>query len=721
MEAVAVVVVPLDSQDLQRFVDVSSDLLCILDQAGRFRRLSISWTSVLGYPLEQLVDRPFSAFVHPDDVATSTRLFRDRLAGVPAGPEQVTNRYRHADGGWRWLTWGHTVHAQEHTEGLVYCTARDVTDLRLRSDQQGLVAELGQIALGDSSVEGLLEACVEGVARLLDVSHCAVLERVVGQESLLVRWVWSLDTTLAEAGVVIAGTTAPISWEATVTGRPVIQLDYRSQPLGPEATDPGWRDLRTALAVPVGRAGEHWGAIVTSDTAGRVFGQADVHFLQQVAHVVTMALGRNDAERRMQHQATHDDLTGLPNRHLLRERLEAALTVSRRAGSAVGLLLCDLDSFKDVNDSLGHAAGDAVLQQLAARLEATIRPGDLVSRLGGDEFAICVAAPATQLEVMGVADAVVSAMHEPFQLPGLEVPLSTSIGVVVAPTHGRDASTLLRHADVAMYRAKANRAGWSLYDATLDAAQGERLTLTQELRAAITSGRLDLAYQPIISLRTGEIRSVEALCRWDHPSRGPLPPEEFIALAEQTGLIVPLTEWVTRTAVAQVQQWREQGLAVRCAVNLSLVGVIDARASAALLGLFAQHHDLLTVEITESWLADARARAVIDALAQGGVSIAIDDFGTGYCSLAYLRSFPVQQLKIDRAFLRDIATDQRDADVVRAVVQLAHALGREVVAEGVEDEAVAVRLAEVGVQCGQGWLWARAMPGDRLAAWVAQR
>jgi diguanylate cyclase (GGDEF)-like protein len=384
----------------------------------------------------------------------------------------------------------------------------------------------------------------------------------------------------------------------------------------------------------------------------------------------------------------------------------------------VGMLLCDLDGFKDINDSLGHAAGDEVLRQLAQRLLGTVNEASTVARLGGDEFALCVVGPATELEVLGVADAVVRVMRQPFVLPGLEVPLSTSIGVAVSPTHGRDASTLLRHADVAMYRAKSRRLGWTLYDATLDAARSDRLAFTAELRSAITDGELELHYQPVVDLETEELRSVEALCRWHSPLRGEVPPTAFIPLAEQTGVILPLTAWVVATASAQAQAWQDAGHEVRCAVNLSMAAVMDAASSAALLEQLIQAAPLITVEVTESWLADARGREVVAELAASGVELALDDFGTGWSSLASLRSFPVRRLKLDRQFVLDLDQDSRGQDLLRAVAELATALGMDVVAEGVEREGTAVRLRSVGLRLGQGFLWSPAVPAGQLASWA---
>ena len=703
----------LAPEDAEVFFALSKSLFAVIDRDGTVLRLSATWEDLLGFPLADLTGKHFTDLLHPEDVEPTLQRLVLAEEPEPHGLPALENRFRRADGGSVWLRWD-THPARDGSQ--VWSIARDVTADRRRRQQQRVVADLGRTALEGATLETLLEATAQGVASGLEVPHVAVAQRVPGTDDLVLR----ATVGLVDAGgqpVAVPPGRATVAGRAIASGQPQVLVDTGDADAHyPESLRAF--GLRSVVAVPIGSRGSVWGALSAGGEAARQFEPGEVRFVEQVAHVLSSALDRREAEERLEHQATHDSLTGLPNRELLRERLEAALADSRRGGAAVGLLLCDLDGFKDVNDSLGHAAGDAVLQQLAERLRATVGPGSTVARLGGDEFALCVVGPATELEVLGVADTVVALMHKPFQLPGLQVPLSTSIGVAVSPTHGRDAATMLRHADVAMYRAKSLRSGWALYDARLDAASGDRLTLTTELRDALTHGRLQVVYQPVVDLETGHLQSVEALCRWPHPVRGQVPPSEFVPLAEQTGLIASLTSWVIAEVDRQALAWEGAGHRLRCAVNLSMAAVADEQRGPVLLAQLAAAAPRLSVEITEWWLADTRGRPGGAELAAAGVELALDDFGTGWSSLASLRSFPVSRLKLDRHFVADLEGDARSGDLLSAVASLAAALRMDVVAEGVEQRGTADALRAAGVRLGQGFLWAPGLPADELARWA---
>ncbi|MGZ6826128.1 MAG: putative bifunctional diguanylate cyclase/phosphodiesterase, partial [Mycobacteriales bacterium] len=536
--------------DAAVFFSRSRSLFAVVAHDGTMLRMSRSWEALLQRPLADLVGRSFTELAHPDDVARTLV----RVAQVTEGGNDwppIENRYLKADGSSVWLRWDTNPYRDENA---AWCIARDITTSHLRAVQQEVAADLGRQALEGAELEVLFTSAAQGVVRGLDLAFGAVMQGVPGSEDIVLRASVGLqraDGTLLEVPV-----TGSVSGRAMATGEPQSLVDTAVEA---DAYPERVRDfgVRSVLSVPIGPRGSVWGALSAGHRSPRSFDEGEVRFLQQVAHVLASAIERREAEDRMQHEATHDSLTGLPNRQLLRERMNAALLDARRSGTAVGLLLCDLDGFKDVNDSLGHAAGDAVLQELAQRLTTTVGPGCTVARLGGDEFALCVVGPQTELEVLGIADRVISAMRAPFALPGLEVPLSTSIGVAISPTHGRDAATLLRHADMAMYRAKSRRLGWALYDAGLDAARAERLSLTTDLRSAVAAEGLALHYQPVVDLATGELRGVEALCRWLHPTRGAVPPTEFVALAEQTGLVVPLTAWVVERAARDARAWHD--------------------------------------------------------------------------------------------------------------------------------------------------------------------
>ncbi|MEO6713856.1 MAG: EAL domain-containing protein, partial [Mycobacteriales bacterium] len=503
------------------------------------------------------------------------------------------------------------------------------------------------------------------------------------------------------------------------TGVPVAEEDYarRAHALG--VAGMVTYGLRSAVSVPMTSAGSFTGVLYAADAQPLRFGESEIAFLQQLANVLSSAMSQSASKQKVLFQARHDALTGLPNRGVLRTAIETSLAAALPAGGETGLLLLDLDGFKDVNDSLGHAAGDLVLEQVAMRLSAAAGKGSLVARLGGDEFAVCFGARTSAAQLEAAADRLTGALLTPFDVAGLGVPLSASIGLVVAPDHGSDASTLLRHADVAMYRAKAQRTGWAMYDEQVDHARAVRLTSISELRQAIRDGDLELHYQPIVTLSDGRCAEVEALVRWRHATRGLIYPGDFVPLAEQTGLIGELTAWVIERAVSDLEGWRGHGRPLRCAVNLSVDALTHRSIARDLVDRVIEHRDIITVEITESALADARATRTLRELAAAGVSCAIDDFGTGYSSLAALKSLPVSTLKIDREFVRDLVSSSQDLAIIRSVVQLAAALSLAVIAEGVETLATGERLAEMGIELAQGFYYARPMPAADVGAWLA--
>jgi diguanylate cyclase (GGDEF)-like protein len=423
------------------------------------------------------------------------------------------------------------------------------------------------------------------------------------------------------------------------------------------------------------------------------------------------------------HQALHDSLTGLPNRTLFRDRAAQALLAARREGAAVGVLLMDLDRFKDVNDSLGHHTGDELLRQVGERVRARLRASDTVARLGGDEFAVLLPGVTDAAAAAAVGRELRAALEPPFTLSDAQLlHADASVGVALFPDHGADADALIQRADVAMYQAKRDRAGVAEYDADSDQSSPERLALLAELSRAIDRDELVLHYQPKVNL-TGGIDGAEALLRWQHPERGLIPPAEFIPFAEQTGLMRPLTAWVLEAALRQASDWRRDGLDIALAVNLSAANLADPALPddiEQLLHRMDVPPDRLTLEITESTaMADpARARTLLVRLRELGVGLSIDDFGTGHSSLAYLSALPVTELKIDRSFVMSIATDDGDAAIVRSTIDLGHNLGLRVVAEGVEDDATLHWLRDHGCDLAQGYGLSRPLPAADVAAWL---
>jgi diguanylate cyclase (GGDEF)-like protein len=423
-------------------------------------------------------------------------------------------------------------------------------------------------------------------------------------------------------------------------------------------------------------------------------------------------------------QALHDLLTGLPNRKLLIRRTREALDGAAAGRRATALFLLDLDRFKEINDTLGHQVGDTLLKLVARRLEATVRPGDCVARLGGDEFAVLVDGVDDAQEAVYIADRLRTALAEPFRSESMTFEIEGSIGVAVHPEHGLDFETLLQRADVAMYVAKERGTGVEIYSPETDRHSTMRLGLLGELRSALDKGELELYYQPKADLRTGDVVGVEALLRWRHPARGMVPPDEFIPLAEQTGLMRHITQFVVDEALRQLAAWWRGGLRVQVAVNVCARDLYDRDFAPYLRGRLELHGvppRALMVEVTESVLmADpARAASTLVSLAELGVGVSLDDFGTGYSSLVHLKRLPVSEVKIDRSFVMRMDVHEDDAAIVRSIIELATALGLRVVAEGVETQESWDRLAVYGCDAAQGWYLAKAMPPEAVTRWLS--
>jgi len=428
-----------------------------------------------------------------------------------------------------------------------------------------------------------------------------------------------------------------------------------------------------------------------------------------------------ESQRQLDHLAHHDPLTGLPNRLLLLERVDHALTVARRHEHAVAVMFLDLDRFKNINDSLGHPAGDDLLREAAARLTRQMREEDTVARLGGDEFVVLLEDSPTVNDIGHVARKVLSALEAPFSLNGREVYITASVGVAISPRDGDDARTLLKNADAAMYRAKElGRNTYQYYTADLTAAACERFELENSLRRAIDHREFELFYQIQVGARTGEVTGVEALIRWHHPELGLVTPDRFIPLAEETGLILPLGRWVLSAACMQAAEWRRQGHPpIRMAVNLSGRQLADDGLPTAVHTAIEESGidpQLLELELTESALmANPQAAHILQTLKAGGVELSIDDFGTGYSSLGRLQRFPIDRLKIDRSFIEHIVSNPDDQSIATAIIAMAHSLGMGVVAEGIENRAQLTTLVHRHCDELQGYYFSRPLPAGEVA------
>jgi diguanylate cyclase (GGDEF)-like protein len=501
----------------------------------------------------------------------------------------------------------------------------------------------------------------------------------------------------------------------------------RAAALSPALADEHEQILAAALT-GTGRA---LGTLGVADRSGvvRPFNQEDLRLFETLAHQAGIALENGDLIEQIRHEAKvnehlslHDPLTGLPNRVLFDRTLSDAL----EGDSNLAVLLLDLDGFKEVNDTLGHQSGDLLLQQVAERLRSNLRRHDSVARLGGDEFAVLVTDLKHPANAMDVASALKKTLEAPFHVNELELAVGATFGVAVAPEHGTSAETLLQRADVAMYVAKADHTGIELYTPERDRHSPERLALVADLKGAVSDDELELHYQPQLDLASGQVIGMEALVRWQHPRQGFIPPLEFVGIAEHTGLISQLTRWVLDQALAQISVWRQSGADFRVAVNLSARNLLDTELAddiAHLLDIHQVPPEALCLEITETCaMADPqRTSTMLNRLSDLGVRLAVDDFGTGYSSLAYLRTLPVDEVKIDRSFVMQLSDDRENDTIVQSIVGLGKNLGMEVVAEGVEDERTLRRLRSMGCHGAQGYFICRPNRSEVIDAWLAQQ
>lgn len=424
------------------------------------------------------------------------------------------------------------------------------------------------------------------------------------------------------------------------------------------------------------------------------------------------------------HYAYHDHLTGLPNRNFLYEKIEGLIKDDTTPHFEFVVLMMDLNQFKEVNDSMGHQAGDRLIQHVATRIKKVLRVTDTFVRLGGDEFAVLLPG-ANEKTAEVVAQNIVRFMQKPFQLDRRQIPIGISIGMASYPEDGPSADMLIQHADVAMYLAKENGSGYAFYDASEDQYTTQRLSMLCNLRDAMDNRQIMLHYQPIIDMQHGKVWGVEALARWQHPELGLVMPDEFIPLAVQSNLMRPLSQYILRNALQQMAEWQQEGLDLRMSVNLSIHDIQDALLPEKLRELIERYRinpARLMLEITEnSVMTDSRGvRVVIEQLHEMGVSLSIDDFGTGYSSLAYLKQIPADEIKIDKSFVRDMSRDDNDAVIVRTTIELAHNMGRRVIAEGVEAQDAYDLLEILRCDLAQGYYICRPVSAADFRRWLAQ-
>ena len=487
------------------------------------------------------------------------------------------------------------------------------------------------------------------------------------------------------------------------------------------------------IVAPLVEAAETIGVLLVADreTAVSTFDAEDGRIFETLANHAGVALenGRlidrlHDQARQREHEALHDPLTELPNRPHVLGRLHTTLASARSQASTLGVALLDLDHFKEVNDTLGHHHGDMLLREVGARLRSTLPDTVMLARLGGDEFALATEPGTTAGDLLELGHLIQASFVHPFWVEGLGLEVGVSIGFALYPDHGADPSMLLQRADVAMYDAKASSSNRiEIYDPARDVNSPRRLALATDLRAAVEADELTLQYQPKASMVDGVIHSVEALVRWKHPVYGNVPPDDFVPLAERTGLIHPFTDLVVRRGVQQLRAWHELGLDLGIALNLSTRNLLDPNLPQHISQILAKSDvdpTRVTFEVTEtSMMAEPdRALRVLHGLAELGVRLSVDDFGTGHSSLAYLQRLPVHEVKVDKSFVAPLTTDRDARAIVESIIHLAHNLGLSVVAEGIEDEATWNALRDLGCDDAQGYYLSRPIPAPDLVEWL---
>ena len=662
-------------------VQSSSDLVFVVNLESAVTYASPSCTKVLGYAPDMLLGPESGVLIHEDEI-DDLRATIGEAVTVPGGTAEFSFRVRHRDGTWHWLEGLATNLLEDPAVEGVIINARDVTERRARTERQDAIAVLGREVLQETSLSVVMHSGASVVQRMIGARECRIVLAFDEPE----------DTTSTD-------------------------------PESLSQVDPG---TEISLCVPVGAPDRPLARIeIVMDREATA---EERQFVEAVASIVLSAIVRTRAEDQIRHQAMHDPLTGLPNRALFNDRLERALSRRARVGGYLAVMIVDLDGFKNVNDSLGHLAGDALLVAVADRFRTLLRGFDTIARLGGDEFAMLVDdLESADSSRAGRATGTRRARRT-LQLPDRAVAIGASIGIALADRPDASGDRILSHADAAMYRAKREGKGcYRVFEAAMHSAAFERMTLEQELRSAIAEGSLTVHYQPVVDTYTGRVASFEALARWPHPTRGFVPPATFIPIAEESGLILELGHAVLVTACQQAREWQlslpDQHLCVT--VNASrlqlahpsfLEHIADALARAEL------EPSSLTLEVTESVLAHDSGRiiATLDEVRRMGTRVAIDDFGTGYSSFAALAELPIDILKIDQQFIANLLRDHQGRGFVNAIMQIAQTLNLETVAEGVEHQDQHDALAALGCTYIQGYLHSRPIPADQTGRFLEQ-
>ena len=716
-------------------VEHASDVIVVMAQDGSLlsanpaarRLIGDDWADAKGFQLLSIV--------HPGDRDRVRRHFAESADRSGSNSSSVEFRVAHADGSWRSVeAFGNNMVDDPAVSGFVV-TLRDVTghreiEERLRSNasRQAALADLGRWALVGLAYPDLLEDAVVLLAEQLDVDFVHVFEAT--PETAFVTLTASHGHDLSGPELLSTDpTSSPVSF-ALVTQETVICDDLAREDRFdvPEL----WTRLQAMSVVeaPIPGQDSPTGVLGVGCRRPRRFAEEDVNFVVAVANVLAAAVARSRAEGAIREQALHDPLTGLPNRLVLADHGHAIAIPKQSEMSGVKrtVLVLDIDRFKEINDTLGHALGDLVLLEVARRLRGLGDPVEVVARLGADEFGVVASSVRGPADADAMPARLLAAVAEPIYVGGVRLRLRASVGIAEAAVDENGASlgvpALLRRAEIAMYQAKAERRGIRRYSDDLERSSVSRLALASELAEAVGKGELRLEYQPKIDALTKLVTGVEALVRWSHPTRGLLLPDDFVPLAEQTGIIREITNWVLAKALSECAGWHRSGHLIPVAVNLSAATVHDPELMGAVTNAVS-HSGLppesIELEITESAVMFDPEGALrsLESLVDYGVRLSLDDFGTGNSSLSYLQRLPVTAVKIDKSFVEPLLSDETAKAIVRAVVDLAHSLSLSVIAEGVDSGAVMEQLTALGCDALQGFYVASPMSPDRLELWIA--
>jgi diguanylate cyclase (GGDEF)-like protein/PAS domain S-box-containing protein len=709
---------------IRSLIENASDVITVLGADLTIVFQTRSGSRLLGYPPSEIEGAKFASFVHPADLGRLRLACASAADGMRSGPVEL--RLRHREGSW---IDAETAVRHQADEGHLVLTTRDARErkraerkLKLQAEQQAVVAELGARALEGGELPELVLHAASEVARVLGADFAGLHQHMPEREAFVLFGGVGLES-FRRNGAAIA---QPGSWLEQVleSEAPWIVPDWSAAEAFSEAAFFHSHGIGSGIGVPVPATPRSFGVLSVQAASRGQFNYEDGVFLKSVANILAAAIARTETEAAIRHQALHDAVTGLPNRILFEDRLTRVLATARRHQRSLAVLFLDLDNFKRVNDSLGHAVGDEVLQAVARRMAACLRVEDTLARFGGDEFVILMPEIEREEDWGHVVDRIDRALQKPMHMAGRQIVTSVSVGVAIggALDATKDAHALLRDADLAMYAAKQRGPGHrevfekGMYDAAV-----QRLDLMGDLHQAMERGEFRVHFQPIVSLNQQTIVGLEALVRWEHPRHGLLLPATFLPLAEETGLMLPLGRWVLRQACRSLSRWQRSSANrdMYVSVNLSTQEVHAPDLVSTVRTVLDETGippRTLALEITEGVLLSTEDEALehLHELRALGVKLAVDDFGTGYSALSYLQRLPMDILKIDKAFVDRLGEDGDQERLLNGIIKLAHDVNLATVAEGIETAEQADALRRLRAELGQGFHYARPVSSEEI-------